>query len=120
VFERIRKALNDVFGPPDPCQIIDESIGDLSDPQANYDQICDGINALAARGTDEDIARLVAISNRPGIPDYYHEWIADALASTIRTVERAQSVANLLSVKGKAEAVEYFIAFNPEWQDRIL
>ncbi len=78
------------FDDPSEPERLARAIERLSDPQANQDEVAQGIDALGSRRRPEDIDQLVQMSHQRATPDYVHQWVAEALLpseSDLRSVE---------------------------------
>ena len=107
------------FGDPSEAERLALAIDRLSDPHANHDEVCRGIDALGARRQPEDIDRLVRISHDRATPDHVHQWIAEALLPADPEREQVEIILERVGPRTREELVDLLSNVNPEWSDWV-
>lgn len=119
LFHRLREIFAPPFGDLTPDEQRSLAIERLSDPQANLDEIARGLQALGERRTIEDIDRLVALSSDNRKPDYWHQWIAEALLYVPSSADAAVQLLCQLSAAMQDQLAPMLCVTNPEWAPKI-
>jgi len=106
------------FSDPSESERLARSIERLSDPQANHDEIAQGIDALGSRRRPEDIDQLVHMSHHRATPDHVHQWIAEALIPSEPSLQHVEAILERVAPETREALVDILSNVSSKWANK--